>query len=65
MVDACIEQNAQTILQLIRSASFQPNSRWIATRTGIPVDAVNAALDRLLRQRDLQMQTIHYWKTSS
>jgi transcriptional regulator with XRE-family HTH domain len=65
MVDACIEQNAQTILQLVRSASFQPNSRWIATRTGIPVDAVNAALDRLLRQRDLQMQTIHHWKTLS
>jgi hypothetical protein len=65
MIDACIEQNAQTIMQLVRSASFQPNSRWIATRTGIPIDAVNAALDRLLRERQLQMQTIHHWKPLS
>jgi hypothetical protein len=62
MIDACVQQNAETILRLARSPNFKPNSRWIAIRTGIPVDGVNAALDRLLRQRDLAMPSTHRWK---
>ena len=62
VVDASIEQHAETILKLVRSGKYQPNSRWIATRTGIPVDSVNAALDRLIRHRQLTMESPKRWK---
>jgi hypothetical protein len=62
IVDCSVEQHAETILKLVRSGKYQPNSRWIATRTGIPVDGVNAALDRLIRHRRLVMQTSTHWK---
>jgi hypothetical protein len=51
IVDGSVEQHAATILNLVRSGRYQPNSRWLATRTGIPVDSVNAALHRLIHQR--------------
>src|SRR3954453_23785832 len=49
VIDACVQQNAETILRLARSSSFRPNSRWIASRSRIPVDSVNAAVARLLQ----------------
>jgi hypothetical protein len=62
VVDASIEQHAEAILRLVRSGKYQPNSRWIATRTGIPVDGVNAALDRLIRHRQLAMESKKRWR---
>ncbi|MBI4905075.1 MAG: helix-turn-helix transcriptional regulator [Acidobacteria bacterium] len=43
------------ILQLTRQEGFQPDCRWIAQRSGHPVDAVNMAISRLLRLRLLEM----------
>ena len=34
---------------------FRPNSRWLATMTGVPVDEINRALHHLLYQRRLTM----------
>jgi hypothetical protein len=61
IADACEQHHADAILRLARLASFRPNSRWIATRTGLPLDAVNAALARLLHQRQLVMQSTDRW----
>jgi hypothetical protein len=62
VVDASVDQHGEAILRLVRSGKYQTNSRWIATRTGIPVDGVNAALARLVRRRQLVMESPKYWK---
>ena len=61
IADACEQHHADAILRLARLQSFRPNSRWIATRTGLPLDAVNAALARLLHQRQLIMESATRW----
>lgn len=62
LAEACVRQNAEAVLRLARSRNFQPNTRWIATRTGIPIDGVNAALAQLLREGHLAMTSTHHWK---
>jgi len=62
IAETCENHNAQAILRLSRTAGFRPNSRWIATRTGLPLDAVNVALARLLQQRQLIMESPTRWK---
>lgn len=56
-----VRQNAVAIARLARSRGFQPNSRWIAIRTGIPLDAVNAALTHLLSNGILVMRSAGCW----
>ena len=62
IADACEQHHADAILRLARLQSFRPNSRWIATRTGLSLDCVNAALARLLHQRQLVMESATLWK---
>lgn len=57
IADACEQHHADAVLRLARLVSFRPNSCGIATRTGLPLDAVNAALARLLHQRQLLMSS--------
>lgn len=64
IAEACERHHADAILRLARSRAFQPSSRWIATRTGLPLDAVNAALARLLHQRQLRMEAAGRWEFS-
>jgi transcriptional regulator with XRE-family HTH domain len=59
--EACEQHHAEAIVRLARRASFRPDSRWIATRTGLPLDAVNAALARLVHERRLIMRAAHEW----
>ena len=40
---------------------FRPDARWIATVTGLSLDAVHAALHRLLRDRVLRMDAHDRW----
>lgn len=61
IADACEQHHAEAILRLAGLPSFRPNSRWIATRTGLPLDSVNAALARLLHQRQLVMASADRW----
>ena len=61
ILEACEQHNAEAILRLGRTAAFRPNSRWIATRTGLPLDVVNAALARLIHERRLVMQAAKKW----
>lgn len=62
IAEARLEQNAEAILRVARSPSFRPDSRWIATRTGLPVDTVNASLDRLIRHGALVMASTTRWR---
>ena len=43
------------ILRLTLEPDFQPDVRWISRQTGVPVDAVNTALTRLLRLSLIEM----------
>ncbi|SPE60784.1 hypothetical protein SBV1_490005 [Verrucomicrobia bacterium] len=61
IVEACVAQDAEAVLRLAGLRSFRPDSRWIATRTGIPLDAVNAALHWLLHKRELVMASAIWW----
>lgn len=52
------------VLAAIGRRAFRPDSRWIATRTGVPVDDVNAALHRLLRDGRLELVSRDRWLVS-
>jgi hypothetical protein len=43
------------VLDAVGRPGFRPTSRWLATMTGQPQDAVNVTLQRLLRTRQLAM----------
>jgi len=64
VAEACQQQIAESVLRLARTKSFRPNSRWIATRTGLPLDSVNSALDHLIRHGDLVMESPERWTTT-
>lgn len=64
IAEARQQQIAESVLRLTHSKSFRPNSRWIATRTGLPLDAVNSALDHLIRHGDLVMESTERWTTT-
>jgi plasmid maintenance system antidote protein VapI len=64
IAEARQQQIAEAVLRLARTKSFRPNSRWIATRTGLPLDAVNSALDHLIRHGDLVMESTERWTTT-
>lgn len=50
-----------TILELVRLAEFNPDSRWIARVLGITTDEVNIALNRLIRLGLLEMEARDRW----
>jgi hypothetical protein len=62
IVEACVEQDSKAVLRLICSPVFRPNSRWIATRTGIPLDGVNTALHWLLYKGEITMTSPEQWE---
>ena len=55
----------QAVLRAIKSRAFQPESRWIAVRTGIPLDTVNLSVVRLLQRGALTMHSTTRWRTRS
>jgi hypothetical protein len=60
----CATQLDELVLRAIRSGSFQPASRWIAVRTGLPLDEVNGALVRLLRRGAITMESPKNWRVA-
>lgn len=62
--EACAQHQAETVLRLVGSRAFRPDSRWLAIRTGLQVDAVNAALHRLLHQGQLVMKSSNHWSAT-
>jgi hypothetical protein len=59
--EACRIEGARLLAALVARPDFRPDSRWIATRTGLPVDDVNIALQRLLHARRLHMVSTTAW----
>ena len=57
---AALEHEA-AVLDAIGRPGFRPSSRWLASITGIPIDAVNITLQRLLRKRLLIMVSRDGW----
>jgi hypothetical protein len=58
----CAEENDVALLQIVGTKRFRADSRWLATILGIPVDAVNVALQRLVRLRVLRMSATDQWE---
>ena len=54
-------EDAAFVIDAIGRPSFRPDSRWLATRAGIPIDRVNVALHRLIYQRQLRMESPQRW----
>jgi plasmid maintenance system antidote protein VapI len=54
-------EDAAAVILGIQRRSFRPDSRWLASVSGIPVDRVNVALDSLIRGRRLQMRSTTHW----
>ncbi|MCM2322404.1 MAG: TIGR02147 family protein [Oligoflexia bacterium] len=49
------------ILELIRVDSFRPDSRWISSALGIPVNEVNFAVERMVRSGLLEITAEGKW----
>ncbi|MEO8682556.1 MAG: helix-turn-helix domain-containing protein [Vicinamibacterales bacterium] len=54
-------EDAVALTAAIRRAAFRPDSRWLASVSGMSVDRVNIALQRLLRSGRLQMRSANQW----
>jgi hypothetical protein len=61
IAEACELHHAEALLRLAKLRAFRCDSRWIATRTGLPLDAVNRALHRLIFDRRLIMAARDRW----
>jgi transcriptional regulator with XRE-family HTH domain len=57
---AALEHEA-AVLAAVDRPGFRADSRWLASITGIPLDAVNTTLQRLLRKRRLIMASRDRW----
>ncbi len=62
IAEYCALENDAAVLASLRRTGFQASSRWIAVRLGIPIDAVNVALQRLLRTGMLAMPSRGTWE---
>ena len=54
-------ENDAVVLRVVTRASFRPDVRWIAVRTGLTIDAINISLHRLLHGRALTMIARDSW----
>jgi plasmid maintenance system antidote protein VapI len=57
-------EDAAAVIAGIGRPSFRPDSRWLATRAGIPVDRVNIAIEALIRGGRLRMVSTREWHVS-
>jgi hypothetical protein len=54
-------EDATAIVLAIGRPDFRPDSRWLATRTGLSIDRVNVVLQDLLRTGGLRMVAAGTW----
>ncbi len=60
-VEARLGSQADGVLRALAAPGARLDSRWLATRCGIPLDDVNRALQRLLRERRLRVRAPGTW----
>jgi hypothetical protein len=61
IAEQCALENEAAVLAALDRPGFEADSRWVATRVGIPLDEVNVTLQRLLRKRIVTMATRARW----
>ena len=57
-------EDIELVIRAVERPTFRPQSRWLASVSGIPVDRVNIALQTLLRRRQLRMLTTAQWSVT-
>jgi transcriptional regulator with XRE-family HTH domain len=57
-------EDAAAVVEAIGRASFRPDSRWLASVAGIPVDSVNIVLQKLLHTGCLRMTSRARWEVA-
>src|SRR5688572_5330386 len=62
LAELCAIENDNAVLGAVARPGFRANSRWLAITLGIPIDAVNIALQRLLRTGALIMKSRERWQ---
>jgi hypothetical protein len=62
IAELCALENEAAVLSAIDRATFQADSRWVASMVGIPLDEVNVTLQRLIRKRIATMTTRARWE---
>ena len=60
----CAAANDALVLAVIDRVAFRPDSRWIATMTGLTIDEVNVSLQRLLYKRAMVMLAQNEWRSN-
>jgi hypothetical protein len=61
MIAMIAAEDAAAVVHAMARPSFRPDSRWIASVSGISIDRVNVALQDLLRTRRLRMPAANQW----
>lgn len=64
LAEFCAMENDDAVLGAVARPGFRANSRWLAMTLGIPIDAVNVALQRLLRTGALTMASQQQWEVA-
>jgi transcriptional regulator with XRE-family HTH domain len=62
IAEHCALEHESAVLAALRRRGFRPDSRWLATIAGIPLDEVNVTLQRLLRKRIVTMHSRESWQ---
>jgi transcriptional regulator with XRE-family HTH domain len=62
IAECCAYENEEAIVKLIARRPFRADTRWIASRLGIRIDAVNIALQTLLRMRRVTFHSMDFWE---
>jgi transcriptional regulator with XRE-family HTH domain len=60
--DFLSREDDAAVVEAIRRPAFRPDSRWLASATGISVDGVNVVLQKLLRIGSLRMSSADRWE---
>ena len=61
IAEHCAAENESAVLAALARPGFRPDSRWLASIAGIPLDEVNVTIQRLLRKRMVTMTSRERW----
>jgi transcriptional regulator with XRE-family HTH domain len=62
IAEHCAAEHEAAVLATLDRPGFRADSRWVAAVAGIPLDEVNATLQRLLRKRMMTMSARAIWQ---
>lgn len=59
----CAMEREDAVLGAVGRPGFRPDTRWLASTSGIPIDQINITLQTLLRTGRLRMVSERIWIT--